>query len=460
MEHSSTMEVSKKIAHLVLKNGGRAFFVGGYVRDRIRGIDNKDIDIEIHGILPQTLENILDTVGKRKEIGKSFGVYTLQNYNIDIAMPRKETPTGRGHRDFKIDVDPFIGTEKAASRRDFTVNAIMQNVLTGEIVDHFGGLQDISSGVLRHVNNSTFNEDPLRVLRGAQFAARFGFEIAPETISLCRDIDVKTLSSERVFDEMKKALLKAQKPSLFFEHLRTMGKLGYWFSELEELINIKQHSVHHKEGDVWTHTMMVLDEAAKKREDAQNPLYFMISALVHDLGKITNTEVVKGEYHAYGHENAGVSIAEKFLHRITNENALISYVLNMTKLHMKPNTIAADKSSIKATNKMFDSSKSPRDLILLALCDGLGKIPQKPQEETNAFLTDRLNIFEEYMSRPYVTGKDLINAGIKPGKDFAALLTHAHKLRLSGVDKETALKEVLRYAEKQNLIFFMKNVDV
>ena len=268
MTAESNLAMAKKIAERISENGGDAYFVGGYVRDKLRGVENKDIDIEVYGITPETLEKILDSLGTRKEIGKSFGVYKLCHFNIDIAMPRKETATGRGHRDFKIDVDPFIGTKKAASRRDFTVNAIMQNILTEEIIDRFGGMKDLEAGILRHVNDDAFGEDPLRVLRGAQFASRFGFEIAEDTYMLCRNIDLASLSSERVFDEMKKALLKASKPSVFFDELRKMNHLSEWFSELEMLIGVPQHTLHHQEGDVWNHTMMVLDEAAKRRGEA------------------------------------------------------------------------------------------------------------------------------------------------------------------------------------------------
>ena len=161
--YSTDMEMAKKLAEKVALRGGRAFFVGGFVRDSVEGKETKDIDIEIHGITPDTLENILDSIGKRIEIGESFGIFGLKGYSIDIAMPRKETNRGRGHRDFDICVDPFIGTESASKRRDFTVNAMMQDVLTGEIIDHYGGRADIESRILRHVDSSTFGEDPLRV---------------------------------------------------------------------------------------------------------------------------------------------------------------------------------------------------------------------------------------------------------------------------------------------------------
>ena len=182
------LKMAEKIAACVADKGGRTFLVGGYVRDLLMGKHSKDIDIEIHGVQPKELENILDGLGSRTEMGASFGVYGLRGYDIDIAMPRQEEATGRGHKDFKI----------AAMRRDFTINAMMQDVLTGEIIDHFGGQEDLKKGVLRHVNPHTFAEDPLRVLRAAQFAARFSFSIAPETIELSQTMDLTTLAHERV----------------------------------------------------------------------------------------------------------------------------------------------------------------------------------------------------------------------------------------------------------------------
>lgn len=442
------IKIARHIAELVKNEGGTAYYVGGYVRDRLMKLENKDIDIEVHGIDPERLENILDSVGKRICIGASFGVYSLIGHNIDIAMPRKEFATGTGHKDFKITVDPFIGTEKAAQRRDFTVNSIMENVLTGEITDHFGGLKDIENGILRHVSSKTFPEDPLRVLRAAQFTARFEFSVSNETIALCRNIDLSTLSKERVEEELKKALLKADKPSIFFEVLREMKQLRTWFPEIEKLIGIPQHKLYHQEGDVWNHTMMVLDAAAGYRHKTEHPYFFMMTALVHDLGKIVSTAEKNGIHHAYGHETAGLPIAETFLKRISNEKKLIRYVLNMTELHMKPNSLAGAGSSIKATNKMFDKAASPLDLIYIALADDKGRITEKTSPSSEDFLFERLRIFNEIMEKPYVTGKDLINAGLLPDKNFSEILSYAHKLRLAGVDRESAFKQTESFSRK------------
>ncbi len=436
------------IAKLVKENGGRTFYVGGFVRDRIMGIENKDVDIEVYGIEPEKLLDILKSVGEPMSYGSSFGIYSLKDTHLDIAMPRKEHATGRGHRDFEVFVDPYVDTKTAASRRDFTMNALMQDVLTGEIVDHFGGREDIEKGVIRHVLADTFIEDPLRVLRGAQFASRFGFSIAPETIKLCAGIDLSTLTRERVEEELKKALLKGRKPSVFFEELRKMDQLSFWFPELERCIDVEQDPKFHPEGNVWNHTMEVLDRAAGYRDKVSDPYAFMLLAITHDFGKITTTEVIDGRIHSYGHEKEGLPLIEDFLRRITGETSVIDYVLNMEPLHMKPNMVAYSRSALKVTNRMFDEAKAPKDLIYFSMCDKPLFSGDDPFEGDSGFLFERLSAYEEIMARPYVKGQDLIDAGLTPGPYFSEVLEYAHKLRLAGIDKENALKQTLSYARK------------
>lgn len=449
MDHSEKdLQMAREIALQAARQGGRTYFVGGFVRDALLGRENKDVDIEVHGITPRCLSDILDSLGQRITIGESFGIFNLKGYSLDIAMPRKEELRGQGHRDFDIFVDPFIGTERAARRRDFTFNALMQDVLTGEIVDHFGGQADLEQGILRHVNDATFAEDPLRVLRAAQFAARFDCRVAPETIALCRRMDLSHLPRERIAGELEKALLKAERPSVFFAVLRQMEQLEIWFPELKALIGVAQNPVYHAEGDVWNHTMLVLDEAARLRSRTREPLWFMLSAVTHDFGKAVCTGEKDGVLHAYDHEKLGLPPAKAFLRRITSETKLISYVLNMTELHMKPNTVAGVQSAVKVTNRMFDQSVDPEGLICMALADDRGRISSVHTESNEAWLYRRLEIFRETMARPYVMGRDLIAAGLTPGEDFTQILQYAHKLRLAGVDKDSALKQVLAFARQ------------
>lgn len=208
------------IVHAVSSAGGKAYVVGGFVRDAIIGKENKDIDFEIHGLDAATIEKILFEVSGSPALkkGSSFGVYGIKGYDFDIAMPRKEHCIGCKHTDFAVSVDPFMGVDEASRRRDFTINSLMYDVDADEIVDCHKGCDDIANRLIRHVCDDTYVEDALRVFRAAQFAARFNFDIAPETIALSRSISGKleALSGERVESEMNKALMKSEKPSVFF----------------------------------------------------------------------------------------------------------------------------------------------------------------------------------------------------------------------------------------------------
>lgn len=441
--------LANQIAKLVAEKGGRAYYVGGCVRDKLMERPSTDIDIEIHGLAPDAVTQILDTLGKRIEIGKSFGIYALKGYALDIALPRRERPTGNGHRDFDVQVDPYIGTLGAAKRRDFTIGALMEDVLTGQIIDHFGGIQDIKQRTLRHVDDQTFAEDPLRVLRAAQFAARFEFDIHPSTLELCKGISLSTLSKERVLEETKKALLKADRPSLYFENLRQMDQLDIWFRELQDLIGVPQNPQYHAEGDVWNHTMMVVDEAAAVQNKAQEPFAFMLSALCHDFGKAVSTTMRGGKIHSYNHERQGIPLVKTFLSRLTNEHKLHHYVLNAVELHMRPNALAAQNSSLRATNKLFDVAFCPADLILLASADDRGRKPSG-KGRYEPYLTQRLEQYKALIARPKVEGNDLIAAGLTPDKNFSKLLDYAHKLHLNGTDKDSALRQTLAYYKELN----------
>lgn len=436
-------QMAEAIARKIAEHGGRTFYVGGYVRDKMLGRQNKDIDIEVHGVTPDVLRQILETEGELRTQGASFGVYNLAHYDIDIAQPRKEHATGRGHKDFEVFVDPFIGYEAAAKRRDFTINAMMEDVLTGEIVDPYGGQDDIRNHVIRHVNDESFKEDPLRVLRGAQFAARFGFDIAPETKSLMKSMDLTALSKERIYGELQKALLKADRPSVFFDTLRDVNQLEPWFHEVNDLIGCRQNEKFHPEGDVYNHTMQVLDEAARLKSDAKQPEFFMVSALCHDMGKPSTTLVDEnGIVHSYGHEVEGKDVAEQFLKHLNNDVSLSKYVCNMCELHMSSAQMYEANSKVKKTNALYDRSVCPNDLILLSCADTAGKgFRCKQKTSLMAWCFDRLDMYNERMKQPQVGGKDLMNLGLKPSPMFSELIGKAHQLHLSGVDKEVVLRD-------------------
>jgi len=399
--------MARRIAEKVKKAGGCTYYVGGFVRDRLMGVDCKDVDIEVHGIPPKTLTEILDSFGTHTEMGASFGVYGLRHYDLDIAMPRCEKATGRGHRDFDVSVAPFLGTEKAARRRDFTVNAMMEDVLTGEIIDHFGGREDMERKVLRHVDDESFGEDPLRVLRAAQFAARFNYCVDENTVKLCSTMDLSALPCERIMGELEKTLLKASRPSTFFRVLARMDQLDFWFSGYVALNAERRKS-----------TEKLLDEAAKVREKARFPLFFMLSALCRYI------------------DDVGC-----FIDKLTKENDLRAYVGNMCALCEKPQMLYETGADDEQWNILFDYSVCPEDLLLMSdvLTSGEGTDKKK----------EKLDNFKALMEKPGVMGRDLIAAGLIPDKNFSSFLSFAHSLHLKGIEKDEALKITLKYAESR-----------
>ena len=439
MERMETRAMARRIGEKVAAAGGRTYFVGGCVRDRLLGRESKDLDLEVHGILPETLAAILDTLGERTMMGRSFGVFGLKQYDLDIAMPCGADGAW----------EPFVGEETAARRRDMTINAMMEDVLTGEVLDFFDGKAHLEQGILRHVDEETFREDPLRIFRAARFASQLGFAVDAETVALAASMDLSELPRERVFGELQRVLLEAEKPSVFFAVLRQMKALSFWFPEVENLIGVEQDPIHHPEGDVWNHTMAVLDQAAELRTQAQQPLRLMAAALCHDFGKVDATQIEHGRIRALGHEAAGLPRTEAFLTRLTGEKRLLRDVQNLVEFHMRPNILAAQGAKAKAMCSLFDRACSPEELLLLARADHFGKDHADAYEATAQFLQDALELFRVRMAEPYVMGSDLIAAGYGPGPVLGEALDYAHKLRLAGIPKDQALKQVLAEAGKQ-----------
>ncbi len=422
------IKLSEKIAERVSLIGGRAYYVGGYVRDKLMGKNSSDIDIEVHGISLEQFNKILFELGNPINFGKSFEVISLEHYNIDISISN-------------------LDLYNSALRRDITINSIMQDILTGEIIDNFGGVEDIKNRVIKHTNNNTFKEDPLRVLRVVRFASIFNYTIDSATLKICSLIDITKISKERIYNEIEKVLINSTKPSMFFRILDKINQLNFWFKEIEDIKYIKQNPIYHKEGNVFEHTMIAIDEASLLKKNVHRPIEYMFSVLCHDLGKITATKMVDGKISAISHDIEGIEISKKFLERFCNNKKIIKYVCNMVELHMRPLISASSNSKIKKTNKMFDLSVEPNDLIYVSLADNLGKISDD-NIDIETFLIERLKKYEEMMELPYVTGEDLINSGIKPNKNFKYMLEFSHNLRLAGVKKEIALKETLKYGKK------------
>lgn len=434
--------LAREIAEKAAQIGGKTYFVGGFVRDILMNKEPNDIDIEIFGIAEGELCEILESVGTLKDITSSFEIYNLTGSNLDITLPRNSDNN---------EINPFVSEKKAAKRRDFTMNSVMKDVLSGEILDYFGGVDDIKNAVIRATSEDSFKNDPLRVFRMADFCARLNFTPDEHTKELASQVDLSDLKKERVFEELKKALMKSEKPSIFFETLSDINGLDFWFQELKALINIEQNPKWHPEGSVWNHTMLVINEAAKLKSEAKEPFKFMLSALFHDLGKAVATTVKDGKIISYGHDVKGVDLTAKVVKRLTNNKSVLKYATNMTELHMRPNGYAAQKSSQKAFNKLFYASVCPEDLVLLSKADHMGRSSFSDYSATEERLKQALEAYNKLMAEPYITGKDLIDAGIAPDKNFSKLLDFANKLRLSEVTYESALKQVISLAKSKSL---------
>lgn len=444
---TDTLALAKEISVRIKEEGGRAYLVGGYVRDTLLGRPGKDIDLEVYGLSPARLTELLKEFGEPYARGAAFGVLGLRHSDIDIAMPRKEKAIGGGHKDFEVYVDPFLPEAQACRRRDFTVNALMLDPLTDTVIDHVNGLEDLKRGVLRHVCAESFPEDPLRVFRAARFSAVLGFSVAEETVELCRGIDVSALSRERVMEEISRALMKAERPSVCFRALESMDQLSCFFPEIQALIGARQNPVYHPEGDVFTHTMAVVDAGAAVRAQAKEPLFFMFSCLMHDLGKpAASTMAPDGTVSCPDHGAKGVPVAERALARLTNDKRLIAYVLDMVKLHMAPLVYYRKAVPPAQTRALLDRAVCPEDLLMLTVTDGRGKgRPQPPEKD--AFWRERYEDYLAWRKRPRVTGADLIAAGFAPGEEMGRLLALTYQWSLEDVTREEALRRVLQLAQ-------------
>ena len=436
----------RQVAERVRDMDGRALLVGGCVRDGILGIPCYDIDCEVHGIAPQALREMLSEFGEIDESGSAYGIYTIKGAGLDIALPRREVRTGPGHKDFAVTVDPMLSPKEAAARRDFTVNAIMRDALTGEYVDPYGGMEDLKNGVLRAVPGGQFEEDPLRVLRGAQFAARFHLTPDGDTLEKMRRMDISKLSAMRVFAEMKKALLMADEPDVFFRVMEHADALGYWFADLGALRKAEQNPVYHPEGDAFEHTMMVLRAAAEEKQQAKDPLAFMLAALCHDLGKAVSTKRNdKGAWASIGHEHTGVPLCESMLSRLGVSKNVLSYVQNMCALHMRVHTCYYGKARVSRTNVLFDESADAGELAWLVVCDsrGTGK-PRSYADEEQAWIFKRLEAYERVIAAGMPTAKMLMERGLRPGPDMKRALGDAREQVLCGKTMEQACDEAAR----------------
>jgi tRNA nucleotidyltransferase (CCA-adding enzyme) len=467
-------ETVLKLAEAARDAGGRALLVGGCVRDELMGKQPKDWDVEVYGIEPARLRELLDMLGTISVVGEAFTVYKL-GAHLDVSLPRRERKTGRGHRAFFIEGDPEMTIAEAAARRDFTINAILQDPLTGEIIDPFKGREDIQHKVLRAVSPDTFGEDSLRVLRAAQFATRFEFDIAPRTVELSRAIELTDLPAERIWGEMEKLLLRAQSPAIGLRWLRDLGAIDQLFPEIKALMDVPQDPEWHPEGDVFVHTQLVIDRARELIDDLPYPkqVTVMLSALAHDFGKPATTELIDGRLRSRGHEEAGVEPTLSFLDKL-NMHTLDGYdvrtqVVALVRDHLKPGEYFKKRTEVGDGAFRRLARKCELDLLYrVAKADSLGRNAAWVAREkwydaaAQEWFIERARELEVALKAPapLLLGRHLLEMGLTPGPRIGEITRAIYEMQLDGrvttleeakaVAKEAISTDYADYTERKN----------
>jgi tRNA nucleotidyltransferase (CCA-adding enzyme) len=451
------------LSQAVRDAGGRALLVGGCVRDELMGVLPKDWDLEVYGVAPERLREILDQFGPVNVVGEAFTVYKL-GLDLDVSMPRRERKSGRGHRAFVIEGDPSMSFAEASMRRDFTVNAILKDPLTGELIDPFDGRRDIEQGVLRAVSAETFVEDSLRVLRAAQFAARFEFRIAPETVELCRSIDLSDLPSERIWGELEKMLLRARQPSIGLGWLHALGVLEQIFPEIHALIDVPQDPEWPPEGDVFVHTRLTVDRARELIDELPyaRQVTVMLAALAHDFGKPATTEFIEGRMRSRGHEGAGVAPAETFLARIKMHTIdgynVRAQVIALVREHLKPGEFFKKRDEVgEGAFRRLARRCEPDLLYRVAKADSLGRnAPWVPREkwygsEAQEWFIQRARELDVEQRPPdaLLLGRHLLALGVEPGPRVGEITRAVYEMQLDGRVRtvEQAIDEARKLVE-------------
>lgn len=432
--------------------GGRAYCVGGCVRDALLGVEPKDVDVEIYGLEAEKIERILSKKFRFEIVGKSFGVWILKGLDIDVSMPRTERKTGIGHKAFEIVGDPFLTPKEACARRDFTINAILYDILSGDIIDEFGGMGDLKNKILRHTSER-FSEDPLRVLRAMQFAARFNLDVAPETVELCSKIEMENLPEERIFEEWKKLILKGVEISRGLFFLRDCGWVKY-FRELADMAGCPQDPRWHPEGDVYVHTAHCMDSFAKKRVgDDREDLIVGLAVLCHDMGKPKCTTIGDdGAIHSYGHDVIGGKVARKFLEHLTREKSIVEEVVPLVERHMAVLDLWRSNAGDGAIRRLAGKVKRIDRLVRLDDADRNGRPPIEPEDSPQGlWIMQRAEALaiKDSAPKPILLGRHLIELGLAPSVKFKDILNAAYEAQLDGAffDVEHAVKYV-----KDNLL--------
>jgi tRNA nucleotidyltransferase/poly(A) polymerase len=408
------------IAGEIREAGGRAFLVGGWVRDALLGKDCRDYDVEVYDLTQDELVPILKKYGRTNLVGKAFGVIHLamKGLSLDFSFPRTESKVGYGHRGFVVHTDEKLSFKEAALRRDFTINAMGMELPELTLCDPYGGIDDLKKGLLRHVGPA-FVEDSLRILRGVQFASRFALTLAPETIELCKTLSLADLSIERLFEEFKKWLLKPGKPSLGLRAFLDI-RLNEFFPEVFPL------------HDSWEALGEMLDNmemARRKLESEGNAL--------------SEAQAMEFAFAAFLCGSPETSL--KFLERITNETHLLKIVPLLVQVYSELDFAIVDDAS--ALRRLAVKLGGLKLLCLLVKCTprefyaGDAAFPEKLWQAAA-----ELDLIEA-APQPFLMGKMLMEMGFKPGKQMGEIIKQSFELQLDGKIKNA--EEAIAWARSR-----------
>ncbi len=435
---SEPLELAHRVARAVRDAGGRALIVGGWVRDDLLGVATDDVDLEVYGLPAETLRGVLARLGQVNAVGASFAVFKLGR--LDISLPRTESKSGRGHRGFDVTGDPSLPLAEAARRRDFTVNAMAFDPLQKEHLDPHGGRADLEARRLRMVDPDTFGDDSLRVLRAVQLAARLEFDVDEPTRAVCRTIPLDDLPAERIWGELEKLLLRAARPSIGLRLARDIGVVERLFPELETLIDCPQEPEWHPEGDVWVHTLMVVDEARRRIDDLPRPqrIAVMLGAVCHDFGKPATTAFIDGRIRSRDHEEQGVEPATAFLDRL-KVHTFDGYdvrrqVLGLVAHHLKPGMWRTARDGVGDGAFRRLARKVDLELLArLAKADCLGRTGSFDCSAMDWFLERARSLGVEHAPpAPLLLGRHLLQLGLPPGPRIGRILKQVYERQLEG----------------------------
>lgn len=421
-----------------------ALVVGGCIRDHLLGVANKDHDVEVHGVGYDVLAGELAKVGAVDLVGRPFGVVKVtvgSGATYDFSLPRRETKVSRGHKGFDVIVDPQLSLREAASRRDFTINALAYDPRRRVILDPFGGLEDLAQRRLRHVGDA-FVEDPLRVLRGMQFAGRFDLEVDPETAALCRGMRASfaELAVERVRDEWMKWAQKSTVPSAGLRFLEAVGWIDL-FPEVHALRGVPQDPEWHPEGDVFVHTGHCCDAMVRlprwQASDPESRATYLFAMLAHDFAKPRTTHVAERNgvlrIVSPGHEEQGGPLAEAFLQRIGVPAAIVARVVPLVVHHLAHLQTLTERG-VRRLSKRLEPDNI-EGLVLVMTADHMGRPPKPavapPTVVELLRLAEALKV-QSRAPRPILLGRHLIAAGMRPGPEFSGILAAAFEAQLEG----------------------------